>query len=440
MKRIRLAFVTSPSPSAHCIGGWRQARSYGSAEWYEPAYWEYVAKVLERGMFDMLFFADSLQVHDNSKGGADVTLRYGIQFPRLDPIPFIPVMARATRSIGFGVTSSTAYHDPYYFARMMSTLDHVTDGRIGWNIVAGYGSSEARKTGLANVRGHDERYARADEYTALCLRLWRSVPKEAILADRASGVYADPDRIEKFVHEGTYFRTQGPLAAMPSPQGYPLLIQAGASGEGLAFAAKYAEAHFAVRGSAEGMQQHMAALRAAVAKAGRREEDIKVFWSAAVFVGETEAEARRKEAETMANVPLEAGMTLLSGHLGVDLSKLPPNEPIRNLDPEKVEGARGLLKMFAADFDQNFTLADAARFDGAGLSGLRIVGSAEQVADRLEELIETGGGDGFMMRPHALPGSFEDFVDLVVPVLQARGRMRKRYPRRLMRENFASEE
>jgi FMN-dependent oxidoreductase (nitrilotriacetate monooxygenase family) len=440
MKRIRLSFIASPSPSPHAVGGWRQSRSYRGLQWHDPAYWEHVARVLERGKLDMLFFADSLQLHDDFKGSTDITLRYGIQFPRLDPMPFIPLMARATRYIGFGVTSSTAYHDPYYFARLMSTLDHVTGGRLGWNIVAGYGSSEARKVGLQKVRSHDDRYRRADEYTAVCLRLWDSVRPDAILADRESGAYADPEKIEKFSHEGEYFRTQGPLAAAPSPQGHPVLIQAGASEEGLNFAAKFAEAHFAARGSVEGMRQHMGNLSTALAKTGRKESDVKVFWSAAVFVGETEEDARRKERNAMAAVPLEAGIALLSGHLGVDLSQLPLDEPIRNLDPEKIEGARGLLKMFANDFDEDFSVADAARFDGAGLSGLRVVGTARQIADRLEELIEGGGGDGFMMRPHSHPGSYEDFVDLVVPELQARGRARREYPGKTMRESLASEE
>jgi FMN-dependent oxidoreductase (nitrilotriacetate monooxygenase family) len=440
MARIRLAFITSPSPSAHSVGGWRHPRSYQDANWDQPAYWQHVAKTLERGCFDMLFFGDSLQLHDDRGGSPDTTIKYAIQFPRLDPMPFIPLMAEATRHIGFGVTASTGFHEPYHFARLIATLDLITGGRVGWNIVAGYGQAEARRIGLSEARGHDERYARAEEFTTLCCRLWGSIKPEAIVADRKTGIFADPARIEKFVHHGTFFHSEGPLSVPPSPQGRPVLIQAGASAEGLAFAARHAEVHFAVRGSIDGMRAHVKSFDAALNAAGRKRADAKVLWSAAVFVGETEAEARRREAEVLDNVPLEAGLTLLGGHLGADLANVPLDEPVRNLDPEKIKGAKGLFAMLAADFGADFTLRDAARIDGAGLSGLRIVGSPKQVADRMEELIDQGGGDGFMFRPHTLPGSFEDFVDLVVPELQRRGRVRRSYGARTMRDTLFSED
>jgi FMN-dependent oxidoreductase (nitrilotriacetate monooxygenase family) len=394
---------------------------------------------LEKGCFDMLFFGDSLQLHDDFKGSSDAAIRYAIQFPRLDPMPFIPIMSQATRHIGFGVTASTGFHDPYHFARLMGTLDHVTGGRIGWNIVAGYGRAEARRIGLDQARGHDERYARAEEFTSLCRRLWQSWHADAVVADKSSGIYADPSLVRSFKHDGEFFRAEGPLSVPPSPQGQPVLIQAGASADGLAFAGRHAEAHFAVRGSVEGMRDHMAKFNKALVDAGRAPGDAKVFWSTAVFVGATEAEARQREKEVLDNVPLEAGLTLLAGHLGLDLSQFPLDEPVRNLDPERIAGAKGLFDMYAADFGPDFTLKQAAAYDGAGMSGLKLVGSPDQVADRLEELMDSGGGDGFMLRPSILPGSFEDFVQLVVPVLQRRGRMRRRYSAGTFRETLFEE-
>jgi FMN-dependent oxidoreductase (nitrilotriacetate monooxygenase family) len=438
-KRIRLAFMASQSPSVHSIGGWRHPRSYRRGNWWEPGFWEQVAQVLEKGCFDMLFFGDQLQLHDEFGNSPDVAIRYAVQFPRMDPMPFIPLMARATRRIGFGVTSSTAYTEPYYFARLMATLDHLSEGRVGWNIVASYGRAEARMLGRTDVRSHEDRYARAEEYAGLCYRLWRSWQADAVVMDRESGVYADPQKIEKFTHDGAHFHSQGPLSVPRSPQEVPLIIQAGASSDGLAFAGRHAEVHFAIRGSAAGMKQHAANFVKSLADAGRAPDAAKILWGTALFVAETAAEAKAKERAVVNGVPAEAGLALLSGQLGIDLSKEPLDEPIRNLDPAAVKGIQGIATVLKADFGDDYTIRDAARFHGAGMSALRISGSPEQVADRMEELLETGGGDGFMIRPHTLPGAYEDFVDLVIPVLQARGRVQRRYAGRTLRENIFSE-
>lgn len=425
MKRMRLAFMASPSPSVHAVGGWRHSRSYRGFHWASPRYWEHVGRTLERGCFDMLFFGDTLQLHDDYSGSPDIAIRYAVQFPRLDPMPLIPIIARVTRTLGFGVTSSTGYVGPYYFSRLLGTLDHLTEGRIGWNVVASYGRAEARAMGQPDVNPHDVRYARAEEYAQLCYRLWRSWEPDAVVADRATGVYADPAKVERFEHHGAHLVSAGPLSVPRSPQGVPLIIQAGASDEGLAFAGRHAEVHFARRGSADGMRRHLAGFEAALAAAGRARDSAKVLWAAAVFVGETDAAAQALERSIVENVPLEAGLALLSGQLGIDLGRMPLDEPLRNLDPEEVKGIKGIMTMLTADFGPDLTLRDAARIHGAGISGLRIVGSPERVADRMEELMELGGGDGFMLRPSVMPGSFDDFVDLVVPVLQARGRVQQ---------------
>ena len=431
--------MASQSPSVHSVGGWRHARSYRRGGWADPEFWEHVAQVLERGCFDMIFFGDQLQLHDDYRGSADVAIRYAVQFPRMDPMPFIPLMARVTSRLGFGVTSSTAYTEPYYFARLMATLDHLTKGRIGWNVVASYGRAEARAMGQAEVRSHSDRYAMAEEYAELCFRLWRSWEADAIVMDRESGIYADPAKVHRFAHRGPHFSSIGPLSVPRSPQTVPLVIQAGASAEGLGFAARHAEVHFALRGSAAGMRQHVEQFQRALSGAGRPPDAAKLLWGTAMFVGETAAEAKAKEQAVINGVPDEAGLALLSGQMGIDLEGVPLDEPIRNIDPAMIEGVQGIVAMLQADFGDDYTIRDAARFHGAGMSALRIVGSPEQVADRMEELLETGGGDGFMIRPHTLPGSYEDFVDLVVPILQMRGRVQRHYFAATLRENMMAE-
>lgn len=438
-KRIRLAFMASQSPSVHSIGGWRHSRSYRRGSWADAEFWEHVAQVLEHGCFDMLFFGDQLQLHDDYRASAEIAIRYAVQFPRMDPMPFIPLMARATQNIGFGITSSTAYVEPYYFARQMATLDHLTKGRVGWNVVASYGRAEARALGQSDVRNHADRYAMAEEYADLCFRLWRSWEPDAIVMDRASGVYADPDKVPRFIHSGAHFSSAGPLSVPRSPQGVPLVIQAGASPEGLAFAGRHAEVHFALRGSVAGMQQHVARFTHALKDADRAPDSAKLLWGTALFVGESTADAKAKERAVVNGVPDEAGLALLSGQMGIDLSTVPLDEPIRNIDPNLIQGIQGIVTMLRADFGEDYTIRDAARFHGAGMSALRITGSAEQVADRMEELLEAGGGDGFMIRPHTLPGAYEDFVDLVVPILQARGRMQRRYAGSTLRENIMAD-
>jgi FMN-dependent oxidoreductase (nitrilotriacetate monooxygenase family) len=439
MQRMRLAFILSVSPSPHCVGGWRDARSYRGFDWASADYWEHVARVLERGRFDMAFFADSLQLHDEYEGSAETAIRYGVMTPRMDPFAYVPLMARVTQGLGFGVTSSTSYIEPFYFARKMGTLDHLTAGRMAWNIVASYGRTEAKVFGLDGQRPHEDRYARADEFAGLCYRLWESWAPDAIVADRGSGIFADPAKVSRFQHDAEYFKSQGPLSVPRSPQGRPVIVQAGASPEGLKFAARHAEVHFAVRGSAAGMKSHMQNLERALTEVGRPRDRVKVLWSTSLFVGGTEADARRKQAEALERVPLEAGLAMLAGMLGTDLHTIPLDEPVRNIDPATIQGVRGLLTSIASDFGPDLTLRDAARHHGAGMSGLRITGDPQQVADKMEEFLESGGGDGFMLRPTTHPGSITDFVELVVPVLQTRGRVQSAYRGRTLRENLTAE-
>lgn len=431
---MHLAMMMGHSPSPHVVGQWRLARSFRGFSFERPSYWEHMGRVLERGRFDMLFLVDTFNLADAYGGSPDRAIEYAVQFPFHDPLPLVPIVASATRHLGIGVTISTTFSAPFATARTLATLDHLTEGRVGWNVVTSFGSAEAANFGLDDMVPHDQRYARADEYMDVCYKLWDSWADDAVVADRASGRWANPERVRRIDHEGTYYRCRGPLSVIPSPQGRPTILQAGQSPAGLAFAAKHADVHFAVRESPAGMRKHIAMVEAALEEAGRPRDALSVLWGVNVIVAETEDAARAKARELESQITPEAGLVMLAGKLNYDLSQLPLDEPLRNLE---VEGIRGVLNRLIEDLDEGMSLAEIGRYHGAGI-GPRIVGSGEQVADQLDALYDAvGNRGGFMLCPGALPGSLEDFVDLVVPHLQERSLLRREYDDSSLRERFA---
>ena len=433
--QMHLALIINNGVSPHSIGAWRLPHSYQGFDFARPQYWQHIARTLERGRFDLLFFSDSNNLHDNYKNSPDGAIRYAAQFPRHDPMPLVPICSGVTEHLGIGVTVSTAYSHPFSLARQFATLDHLTEGRIGWNIVASGGRAEAENFGRETVMGHDERYEYADEFVELCGKLWNSWEPDAVLMNRESGEYADPAKVHRVEHVGKYFSCRGPLNVIPSPQLSPLLIQAGSSPRGLAFSVKHAEVQFAVRGSAEGMKQHRQALNKALAQQGRAPTDLKVLWGVNVIVDETAAGAEAKKEALLSVATDEAALALMSGHFNFDLSKLPANEPIGALE---TDGIQGMIDMVINDFGDNVTLLEAARRYGTAVGVMSIVGTPQQAADRLEELYDIGEGDGFMLMTQSLPASVTDLVDLLVPELQRRGRFRTEYDSRTLRGHFFS--
>lgn len=433
---MHLAAILVHGPSPHTIGQWRLPRSFRGFNFSEPAYWEHLARVLERGKFDMLFLADSYSLPDRYQESSDATIRHAVQYPHHDPLPLLPVMSRVTTHLGVAATVSTTFLPPYWTARTFATLDHITEGRVAWNVVTSYGRSEARCFGLEDIPDHDERYDRAEEYINLCKELWSSWDADAVVFDRENGIFADPSKVRPVSHTGKWFTCNGPLHVTPSPQGGPVIIQAGASPKGLAFAARHAEVHFAVRHGAENMRAYRAALDEQIIAEGREPKDVKVLWGILPVVGESSAEARAKDEAIRNNVSVEGGLVQLSSTLNFDLSVFPTDVPLRDLDLSGIKAAGGIQGTLTAHYERNSTLADVAREVGSGI-GPHIVGTATEVADQLEELNDAAG-DGFMLFTHTLPGSLEDFVDLVVPELQARGLYRTEYGSRIMRERLAS--
>lgn len=426
---MHLALIMNFSASPHTIGQWRLPRSFRGETYLDASYWERIARTLERGCFDMLFFADSYTLHDRYQDSPDAAIRYAVQYPRLDPLPLIPMLSRVAPNLGFGVTASTTFLPPYWLARNMATIDHLTDGRMGWNVVTSYSRSEAQNFGMDDIPEHDLRYDIADEYMDVCNKLWASWEEDAIIMDREAGIYADPKKVHRINHEGKYFKSRGPLCVPRTPQGRPVIIQAGSSPRGLKFAARHADVIFAVPNSSGGAAKHRQAINAALAEAGRSRDDVKVIWGITPVVGESEAEVKAKREAILANIHPEAALVLLSGHLNYDLSTWPKDRPLSELE---VSGVQAFARA------QNYTVEEYARRMAEG-SGNLMDGTATQIVDRMEELYEQTEGDGFMIVTHALPSSVDDFVDLVVPELQRRGHFREKYGARILRDRFFNE-
>ena len=432
MSEIHLAVLLGYGPGPHTIGQWRLPRSFRGYQYESLEYWEHIARTLERGCFDMLFLADGFDLHDTYGDTMDPTVRYAIQYPKHDVLAIIPAMARVTKHLGFGATISTTYLPPYYVARSLATLDHLTGGRIGWNVVTSYGTNEAKNFGLDTPLDKNERYDRADEFMEVCYALWDSWELDAVVDDRDAGIYANPDRVHRVAHDGEFFRCLGPLQVTASPSRRPVILQAGSSGRGLAFAARHAEACFAVRRGLDGMRAHRDAFDEAVRAFGG-DEPRRILWGVLPVVAETEEVAQERYQRLLDQVPVEAGLALMSAHFGIDLSGYPLDRP---LDGIEVPGVQGMADVVMKDLS-DVTLAEVARMYGVGIGAPVVVGTPTQVADELEAMYDAGGGDGFMLITHELPRSLEDFVELVVPELQRRGRVRMQYETDTLRGHLA---
>jgi FMN-dependent oxidoreductase (nitrilotriacetate monooxygenase family) len=406
-------------------GLWTHPRD-NSHRYTDPDHWTELAQLLERGRFDAIFLADVLGAYDVYQDSADAALRHAVQVPLNDPLALVPLMSQATKHLGFGVTCALTYEHPYTFARRISTLDHLTRGRIGWNIVTGYLDSAARNLGLNQQLSHDERYDLADEYMDVVYKLWeKSWDDDAVVNDKERGVYAEPSRIHPINHEGKYYKVPGFHLSEPSPQRTPLLYQAGTSPRGTAFAARHAECTFVSGPSIRVVKKYADDLRAAVRAAGRDGEALKIYAQALIIAAPTEAEARAKHEEYKRHINIEAALTLLSGWTGVDFSKFALDATIEYIDSDA--GRSALASFSQADPNRQWTVREAAEFIGLGGRGPVLVGDPRQVADQLEMWQDETGIDGFNLAFAIAHESMRDVVDLIVPELQQRGRYRQDY-------------
>jgi FMN-dependent oxidoreductase (nitrilotriacetate monooxygenase family) len=400
-------------------------------------YYVQIARLLEQGRFDLLFFADRLAIADRYGGDKTVGLRYGDQdATRLDPLPILGALAATTRHIGLGATRSTTYEHPYPLAREFCTLDHLSQGRAAWNVVTSMNDGEALNFGLDTHLSHDERYDRADEFMELMGKLWESWEPDALLLDRAQGLYADPDKVHYVQHAGHYFTARGPLNIPQSPQGRPVIIQAVASARGQTFAAKWAEVIFQIAPTRGHMRRATASMREAVAQLGRRPEDCKVLTAIIPFIGRTEQEARDTRDQINALVNPLAGLSTLSAHANMDLSTVALDVRVEEL---RSSGTQSLIALAAQQAKaQGLTMRELGQRYGESVLVPQLCGTATQIAEQLAEIFTSGDADGFVISPALLPDSFVAFVESVVPELQRIGVFRVEYAAPTLRGNLHS--
>ncbi len=416
-------------------GLWRHPRDRAD-RYLDLSYWTDLARILERGKFDALFLADVLGVYDVYGGNTDTALREATQVPLNDPLLTVSAMAAVTEHLGFGVTCTLSYEPPFTFARRMSTLDHLTRGRIGWNVVTGYLDSAARGvSGAATQQKHDTRYQIAEEYMELVYKLWEGSWEDgAVLRDRARGVFTDPARVHRIRHEGAFFKLDAIHLSEPSPQRTPVLFQAGTSGKGRDFAARHAECVFMAAPSKAVATRYVADIRARAAAYGRDPAEIRILNLTTAIVGRTADEAREKHAEYRRYVSHEGALTLISGWTGIDFSAYDLDEPIRYIRNEAVHSA--VESFTTADPGRIWTVRQVAEHVGIGGFGPLLVGSPTQVADEMEAWVRETGIDGFNLAYVVTPESFADIADLLVPELQRRGRYKTEYRAGTLREKL----
>ena len=406
-----------------------------SADYTSLRHWADLAALLERGKFDAMFIADVLGVYDVYGGSPDAALRGGVQVPVNDPMMLVPAMALVTEHLGFGVTANLSYEPPYVFARRLSTLDHLTRGRIGWNIVTGYLDSAARGVGVPRQVAHDDRYDVADEFLEVCYKLWEtSWADDAVPRDRAAGIFADPAKVRRVTHRGAYYACDAIHLCEPSPQRTPVLYQAGASARGKVFAGRHAECVFVSGPSAKVIGPRVAALRDAAEAAGRARDALKVFSMMTVVLGSTEAEAQHKLAAMRELASPEGGLVLMAGWTGVDFSAFDLDEEVRHVENDA--GRTAMDNITRADPARSWTVREVGRHVALGGIGPIVCGAPAQVADALEAWVDETGVDGFNLAYALMPGTFADIVAHLVPDLQARGRYKRDYAEGTLRQKL----
>ena len=427
---------------------WREPGARVGSHYPDVGLFEDIARVAERGLIDLIFFGDSTGIPNTWKGSIDDAVRYGVAWPRLDMSPWITAMSRVTKHVGFGLTYATTFMHPFYVARLLNSLDHITNGRIAFNVITSQRKADAQNYGFDELMEHGQRYDRMDEFMDVCRALWASVDPDAFRWDRATGLVADPAKVRPINHIGKFFKVKGPLSVPASPQICPVLIQAGGSPRGTRTAARFVDHIFGARKPIPAMAKQRAEVDAALAAEGRDPSRVGIIWSTQVMVGETEAEAKRMRERLIDRVPREAVGVWLSHNTGFDMSTLPPRFSLKELN-ERIVAANASPVGFVGTLMQThgetgeITLEE---FFDHGLKaatsyGTTVAGTAAQIADYLEERFEGSGSRGGFMLRHSQAEQIDalyNIVDLLVPELQRRGRFRTAYTGKTLRENLAT--
>ena len=394
----------------------------------EITYYEQLARTAERGRFDAVFLADGHAVVDPADGS----------WWFLEPVTALTAMARATSRIGLVTTVSSTFYTPFHAARQLASLDHISGGRIGWNVVTSMFDAEARNHGLDAMPAHAERYGRAAEFIDVAHGLWDSWEPDALVRDR-DGVYADPAKIHPIDHRGEHFRVAGPLTVPRSPQGRPVLFQAGASEPGRDLAARHAEGVYAVAYDLDSARAYADDVRARARDHGRDGREIVIMPGLVTYIGATEAEARAKKAEADALLPDAAALAQLSMFTGQDCSDWDLDGPVPQLPPiEQFTGPQGRYQTILRIIDtERPTVRGLLGTLAAGGGHCTMIGTPVQIADEIQRWYEAGAADGFNLMAPLYPSGLEEFVDHVVPELQGRGLFRTEYSAATLRGHLS---
>ncbi|HCW3741148.1 TPA: LLM class flavin-dependent oxidoreductase, partial [Acinetobacter baumannii] len=415
-------------------GLWRHPQDR-SVEYKDLEYWTDLAQILERGFFDGIFIADVLGIYDVYHQSAEHALTGAVQVPVNDPLQIVPAMAAVTKHLGFGVTTSISFEHPYPFARRISTLDHLTKGRVGWNIVTSYLESGSKNLGLKTQVNHDNRYDIADEYLEVLYKLWEGSWEEgSVLRDRESGIFADHKKVHPIQHEGKYFTVPGIHICEPSPQRTPVLYQAGASSRGQKFASQNAECVFIAAPSKIATKKVVQGIRQKLVQEGRDPYSVKIYALLSIVTDETDAKAQAKFKEYQSYGSYDGALTLLSGWSGVDFSQYQPTDKVEYIQTNAIQS---LLDSYVnADPERVWTIEEIANWNSLGGNGPVLVGSAETVSDALQQWVEDTDVDGFNLAYILAHQTFADVVEFIVPELQKRGVYQTSYAQGTLREKL----
>ena len=402
-------------------GLWTHPRDE-SHRFNELSYWTDLAQTLEKGLFDGLFIADITGVYDVYQNGIELTLKESIQLPSHDPSTLVSAMAAVTQNLGFGITVNLSYESPYQFARRFASLDHLTQGRIGWNIVTGYLDSAERLIGQKGLKDHDLRYEQAEEFLQLCYKFWEgSWENDAVLKDKKQRIFTDPSKVHQIQHQGQFYQSQGVFQVSPSVQRTPVLFQAGASPRGLTFATQHAEGLFIGGDRPEKIKQQVDQIRNQATAQGRNSEAVKIFVGISVVTAETDELAQQKLDEYIRYASPEAGLAHFSSSVGMDLSQFADDETIPYQQTNSIASVNNKFK------EQSISKNDLKAQHVLGGRYPLIVGSGATVAEKLIQLIDDTGIDGFNLTRTVAPESHHDFIQWVIPELQQRGRYKTEY-------------
>ncbi len=417
-------------------GSWRHPAAM--PDFLSAKHYQRIARTLEESKFHMAFFDDRLAMPDLS-GDYSAAVRHGVRTVKMDLIPILTAMGMVTSHLGLGGTYSTTYYEPFHVARTFATLDLMIEGRAAWNVVTSLNDSEAANFGQDEHLEHDLRYDRADEFIEVVMGHWATWADDAIVADRGTGFFADPAKVQALEHVGTWFKSRGPFTVPRSPQGHPVIMQAGQSGRGMAFAARWGEVIFASLKTVEGAQKQFRQLKDAVANAGRDPTKVKLAGSIYSILGETRSIAQEKRAMIEALAVPEDSLTLISEVTNFDFGSVGYDTPLTDAEMAKVGINLGLKgRVMERSGKSNPTPKDFVDISKRGTINESPVfcGTAKDVADELEHWFRSEACDGFILSATHRPGGYEDFGRLVVPELQRRGLFHQDYAGTTLRENL----